>query len=561
MVLHSILEPSNLFNFEKLKSSPSSNYFLSSSTSLLCNSDTYQILSSKDYNDNAFTRCLQILKIDFAKQGGVVEGRAFSMLHGDGLWTLVDEESSKGPHPPINNNDIFKYGNQVVRLQYYNSNDIAGMNSNFLSLYKHIFAEYDFAEVGNFDFHKKFKETKLPDTGESSVRGSAVSMNNNQPVCRICLDFEKPTKPFCHDICRCSGSMPVHGECLLDWIKMKCKPNKTKYYLYYDLAHTQCDVCKEQYPPFLIIHDKKHPLIHLEMPKSGQFALMEIYKIDGNNVKHLVVLDLAKKGEERYTIGSNPQCSIQFKSELIKDFHANLVSKGDKLYMFNLDRKFGTLRKVQTSVALDTLHMKVLISGKFSFLFHVFSKGTCNCIKKGLKTIKSDPLDSDPRLMDQEFVDVKKELRSFARKGPAKTEVQTVNELPANVPPQPRLPPASAIERPSSVQRKGRGVSTDNFASEVIRKKKAEMQRFQILKQNKDQFSTNQPQLPPLPPSRISDKEFDEIQERKVKRMTNAKQRVDNDFAPKMMDGPAIPRPTIGTSELYFNSEANFHFN
>jgi hypothetical protein len=560
VVIHSILEPTNLFNFEKLKTSPSSNFFFSTSTNLLCNPETYQILSARDYNDNAFTRSLQILKIDFGRQGGVVEGRSFSMLHGDGLWTLVDEESSKAPHPPIANNDTFKFGNQVVRFQYYNPSDVSTMNANFLSLYKHIFGEYDFSEVGNFNFVKKFGEVKAAVTGENSVRGSAVSMGQNTPVCRICLDFEKPTSLFCYDICKCSESMPVHGDCLLDWIKMKCKPNKTKHYQYYDLAHTLCDVCKEQYPPFLIIKDEKHPLIRIEIPKSGSFALMEIYKIEGNNIKHLVVVDLSKKGEERYTIGSSAQAGIQFKSEVIKDYHANLVSKGDKLFMFNLDRKYGTLRKVQAAVPLETLHMKVLISGKFSFLFHVFSKGTCNCIKKGLKTIKSDPLDTDPRLTDQEFGDIKKELRSFAKKGPVRQEVQTVNELPAN--PTPHQPPASAVGRSGSTQkRRDRGSSSDNYASEAIKKKNGEMQRFEILRQNKQQFETHQPLTPPLPLGRISEKEFEDIQARKLKRMTIAKQRVDNDFSPTIMDGPALPRPTIGTSELFYNSAAHFHFN
>lgn len=484
------------------------------------------------------------------------------MLHNDGLWTIVDEENSKAPPPPVSNNDIFKFGNQVIRIQIYNPADLTATNKNFLSLYQHLFPEYDFTQDTGFDFVKKFAEPNMAPPPDASVRGSAVSLGGNTPVCRICLDIDKPSRPFAREICNCSDSMPVHGDCLLDWIKMKCKPVKSKSYVYYDLAHLACDVCKEQYPPFLPINGVKKPILKLDLHKSSPFALLEIYKIDGIQVKHLVILDMSSKAEERYTIGSSQQCTIQFKSELIKDFHTNLITKGDKLFIFNLDKKLGTLRKVQGRVPLDNLHMKVLISGKFSFLFHVFMKGPCNCIKKGLKTIKGDPTDNDERLVEEDFVDVKKDLRSFAKKGSQRQNDQVPTQ--ANITSEAdldRRPPGnvvSSVERSRSSRRPQSG--PQQFASEMPRKPQDDNPKAPGATANPRTSTT--PQQPVLGrlTKKITEREFEEIQARKSKRMTQGK-RIDNDFNPTFVDGQSpLPKPSIGTSELYFMSDVNFRF-
>lgn len=560
LIVHSILEPANLFNFTKLKSSPSSNFFLSTSRNLLCNPDTYQIFSAPNYNVNKFTRSLQILKIELGQRGGFVEGRSFGMLHSDGLWTIVDEENNKAPGVAIVNNDVFKFGNQVIRTQLYNPSDTSGTNANILSLYQHLFPDYDFSAEQNYNFLKRFTEITHNPAIEASVRGSAVSMGGNTPVCRICLDNEKSARPFARDICKCSESMPVHGECLRDWIKMKCKPIKCKNYIYYDLAHLSCDVCKEQYPPFLDIDGDKKPILKLEFSKSAPFSILEIYKIDGNHIKHLVVLDLSQKMEERYTIGSSPQCTIQFKSDLIKDFHANLVTRGDRMYMFNLDKKFGTLRKIRGKVPLDSLQMKVLISGKFSFLFHVFLKGPCGCIKKGLRAIKSDPLDTDERLQETDFVAVKKDLRSFAKNGPQRVEGPVTTDVSIHSEVElPNRQNNSMGERANSSRRNPTAVS-QNYVSENPKKPRDDISQFQILKQGKQQAPNRSPSPAHKAPQGITDKEFEDIQNKKMKRMIQGAKRVENDFAPTLLEGAPIPRPTIGTSELYFNSDVNYHF-
>ena len=575
VVVHSILDPNNLFNFEKLKVSPSTNYFLGQSRTFLCNPKTYQIYSATNFEQNKFTKSLQIVKIEFGPQGDFVEGISNGMLHSEGIWTLVDEETSKVPALPINNKDVFKFGQQVIRIQLCNPQQTGQLNDNFKSLYSHIFREYDLQDHNDFDFVKGFQETEIPNDGDTSVRNSAMSMGGNRASCRICLESERPSKPFARNICKCSESMPIHGECLLDYIKAKCKATPCKKYKYYDLTHLACDVCKEQYPPFIEINDEKTPLLKIKYDSQKPFALIEIYKIDSSQIKNIVLLEMSKKSDDRLTIGSHQNSSIQFKNDLISPFHAALTIKSEKLFMFNLDKRYGTLRKIESKVKLETLHMRVLISGKFSFLFHVFSKSPCTCFKKGLKAIKTDPIEVDPKINEKEFETIKKELKSFGRKENQlenNPNVTTEFSMNSNGPERQKattvIQTAHKIhERPISSERKLNSTVSDNFISEVTKKQKDDTQSFQILQfknvksqQKSLEIIEEQTKKKEEPTKNVFEVCLDEeIQEKKSKRITKAK-RVENDFCPTLMDGPALPRPSIGTSELYFNSDANFHF-
>lgn len=564
-MVHSILDAANFFNFEKLKNSPSVNYFFGQSRVLLCNPKTYQIFSTVSYEDNSYTRSLQILKLDFKGQNNdFVEARSFSMKHEDGIWTIVDDESPKTVPTAINNNDVFKMADQVIKIQIYNPSDVAQMDKNYMSLYKQVFHEYDFSEIDQFNFTQKFAEMAIPNQGDTSVRVSALSIGGNGAACRICLEPERPSKPFVKHICKCSDSMPVHGECLLGWIKATCKPTAHKTYHYYDLKHIACDVCKEMYPPFLNVNDEKLPLLTIEAKRTTPFAVIQIFTVNAPDVKHLIILDLNKKTEERYTMGRNSSCSIQFKNELLSDVHTSLLVRGGKPYIFNNDKRFGTLKKLDGRVRLDLLHKKVLIGGKFSFLFHVFSREPCDCIKKNLKSIKGDPIDNDPKLHERDFDSIKKELKSFSKKTPIMIQKMSnngvmnsadLNNAEALIRSNVR---DSGMERSYSNNRRTNNLISNHYSSEANKKVKDDSIRD--VTRGVDRRKKGNLETIEEVPKTITDREFEEIQERKSKRMKKAKN-LDNDFRPDYVIGNSeLPKPSIGTSELYFTSNIQFRF-
>lgn len=566
IIAHANLEPSNQFNFEKMKLSPITNFFLSQSRVFLCNPSTYQIYTNTTYQENKFTKTLQILKIDLNSPNPTIEGKSFGMQHSDGIWCLVDEENSKTPPIPIENNEIFKLGQQVLRFQIYNVNQKDSLNANFLTLYKHIFDDYDFSSQTSFDFTYHFSlEEKKTKYNDQLIKNSNVSERPDQLTCRVCLESESSKNPFARQICKCSESMPIHGECLLDWIKLKCKPNKCKSYFYYDLANIYCDVCKDQYPPFLDINGERKPLLKIPFQQYKLFALAEIYKINSSTMKHIVILDMSKRTEQKYSVGNSDKCDIQFKHETISQIHSIIKFKGDRIFISNIDKKYGTLRRIDSKMKMENLHMKVLITGKFSFLFHVMKSGNCSCIKKGIKTLKADPLDFDPRIVEKDFDSIKKELKSFAIKAAIqRTERTTVNEISINssnpqirAKTQVELPDSS--DRPKSIQRNNVHLVSDNFLTESKKKVRDDTSNFQIIKYGKKENSERTLETQnDEPRGRSHTKLPDLVQAKKPRIEPHA--RIENDFSVDLIDGEPLPKLSIGGSDLYFNSDMNFKF-
>ena len=81
-----------------------------------------------------------------------------------------------------------------------------------------------------------------------------------------------------------------------------------------------------------------------------------------------------------------------------------------KIFIYNNNKKHGTMRRIDTRIKLEELHMRAVFSGKFSFLFHIFSKVPSSSIKKNIKSAKTDPIETDPKISQTDFKRIKKEF-------------------------------------------------------------------------------------------------------------------------------------------------------
>ena len=316
------------------------------------------------------------------------------MAHTDGVWSLVSENWQRS-QSQIENQDIFKLGRQVLQFLLFSSTNI---NQNLNLLFDRLFPESPTTK-NDFDFISAFAG---PDFEyESSLRSSHGSTNDQKSVCRICLEHERPAKQFARNICRCSNSMPVHAVCLLKYTRLRCRPITSKNYTYYDLNHTTCDLCKETYPKFLVVDQKKVPLLHFTTPNSRNFVAILVYQLETSKVRHLVFADLEFAFEKSMSVGRAGHCDIRFLDNSVSDFHARILFKSGRVFMLNVDQKFGTLKKITKRLKMEQVDNKVLVIGKCSIMFHVITPNqSCACLKKLRAEIIEDPFHEESNLVN-----------------------------------------------------------------------------------------------------------------------------------------------------------------
>jgi hypothetical protein len=75
----------------------------------------------------------------------------------------------------------------------------------------------------------------------------AEHQNQEETLCRVCMEPQNPAKEFAN-VCDCSKRMPIHADCLMDWVKTKMNKRATEVYEFYTWKGLECDICKKPYP-------------------------------------------------------------------------------------------------------------------------------------------------------------------------------------------------------------------------------------------------------------------------------------------------------------------------
>lgn len=75
----------------------------------------------------------------------------------------------------------------------------------------------------------------------------AEHQDQEEVYCRVCMEPQNPAKEFAN-VCDCSKRMPIHADCLMDWVKTKMNKRATETYEFYTWKGLECDICKKPYP-------------------------------------------------------------------------------------------------------------------------------------------------------------------------------------------------------------------------------------------------------------------------------------------------------------------------
>lgn len=377
IIVHKSSSTEDLIEFKNLKNIAPIDYLLSESRFIFYFREKHSLHFTLPINDLLSLDNFNLLKINISPDNNYIESANASMIYSDGLWSLLGEKN-KPNATQIESGDIFRLGKQVIKTILFTPNNT---NEQFGEVFDDIYPGFTHYSKDHFDYISEFNSTE--NEQDVSIRSSQPSLNELGSVCRICLGPESSNRKFANKICKCSMNMPIHVSCLIRYVRMKCKVVSFKNYLYYNLSHIFCDVCKEKYPKFIDVESKKQLLLKLKYPENKVFAALLVYKVGSSDIKNIIFIDLFKNYEPEIKFGSSEKCVIRFVDSSISPFHAHILIKNSIMYIYNDDQKLGTFKKITKRVKMDFLHNKVVVFGNFSMLFHINTKEkTCDCVKR-----------------------------------------------------------------------------------------------------------------------------------------------------------------------------------
>lgn len=222
----------------------------------------------------------------------------------------------------------------------------------------------------------------------------AKSYASNTVLCRICLEPESEENPFEQELCLCSKKMPAHITCIVKWMHKKCEKSSKNNVLHYDLSLLFCDVCKQKYPSTLTLKDKSIPILDLSPLHESSCILLEIFEIDSDQIKEVVIIDLENVTDKQYYVGRNEKNDVVFKDISVSRHHAIIHCFEGRVYVYDQSSKFGTLRLIKEKTPLAMLGNRKVVIDKFLMTFHLCSESKrCACFKHKM-VCREDPDDS-----------------------------------------------------------------------------------------------------------------------------------------------------------------------
>ena len=222
----------------------------------------------------------------------------------------------------------------------------------------------DVVKIGRYKF--KIRKICLIDNNNiNNLNDIKIGINDNyntgkkeeEKQCKICFQNDEKISPLISP-CSCTGSLKyIHLLCLQKWLKSKLKIDYKKS-LYenniiitaFRLEPIQCEICKEYMSDFI----KKNNNI---------YEICDYNSIDENNRKYIILETIgSEKHHEKFIfninfnsnlcenknemlqfiIGRSNDCDIRLVDNSISRSHSVLTIKDKKLYIKDMNSKFGT---------------------------------------------------------------------------------------------------------------------------------------------------------------------------------------------------------------------------
>ena len=197
--------------------------------------------------------------------------------------------------------------------------------------------------------------------------------SNNTNDCRQCrICFGDSNEDVLISVCKCIGSVKyIHIKCLYKWIAKKVSLKTYNHLTIYSHTKLKCEICKAEIPELIKI---KGDLINLYEP----YKIL-LYHKEENAVKfkHFLVLQYlnedfdsdneSKIEENKYFIlnfltkkslvlGRGLECDIKMTSNTISHQHSIFIYNNNKLYLNDLNSRYGTHVLLNNYVDFPILH-------------------------------------------------------------------------------------------------------------------------------------------------------------------------------------------------------------
>lgn len=377
---------------------------LSESRILFCDAKNNDVYSHVKFQQNSFTCNLGKLLVHFstdAEPGNYVEALDFKNMYNQGLWRII-ENDPMDYSDPLNKNDYFRLGRQIIRVakiftQKPSANGTGGQPGGNPGAPGYQGGSLRYLNYGNGsqkDVSGVVGSQKGVETGKESSRLI------NTPLCRICLDPETPSKKFTPDLCKCKN-MPVHVTCLRSWMSTKIQSTNFKNMAYYDITQLNCEVCHDHIPPLITVDGEEVFLVTINLQSWEDVVILEIFELTRERLKGILVIDFGQGGANKdISLGRSDDCDILFKDQTISKLHCKLTWRNKQLFVFNIDSKFGTVRRVNGRLPIADCAKYRFVMDKFLINFHLMvGKKRCKCIRSGKVKVLVNPIDRNSKLL------------------------------------------------------------------------------------------------------------------------------------------------------------------
>ena len=238
-----------------------------------------------------------------------------------------------------------------------------------------------------------FNNSITGDLSNNDLNDYKNNLNENKFICRICYRNESNINDPLISPCKCSGSMSyIHFKCLKSCIEAKIHKKKDEKYEIYTWKSFNCEICLYPYPKYINYKNKKYFLVDIDTSRFNQFCVCDYSLFDDNQKKafHRGYLIIGIEDDYEINIGRNQSNGVKLKDISVSRKHCYIIKKNDKLYIKDLNSKFGTLKyikdkyEVELYNELDALSGKhrfnILLSKKWNFfgLSNLFKFGCCS---------------------------------------------------------------------------------------------------------------------------------------------------------------------------------------
>jgi len=176
-----------------------------------------------------------------------------------------------------------------------------------------------------------------------------IELRKKAKKCRICYNYENDINSPLLSPCKCSGGMKyIHLSCLQTWLKSRCiskTVSSNSLFTSYTLKQSECEVCKDLFPDFIIYKNKRIELLDfMKQENDKEYILLESIQIHLQNYQYrtFYLINVEKILSSEISFGRSYDADVIISDISVSRNHAVVRKKSNYLTIQDTSSKFGT---------------------------------------------------------------------------------------------------------------------------------------------------------------------------------------------------------------------------